>query len=71
MLNYDEVFTDPHVLARDMYVATENAKAGRFDTIGVPVKMSATPGSVRRAAPTLGEHTDEVLSASRLPKRTG
>jgi hypothetical protein len=54
MLNYDEVFTDPHVLAREMYVTTKHAKAGRFDTIGVPVKMSETPGSVRRAAPARG-----------------
>jgi crotonobetainyl-CoA:carnitine CoA-transferase CaiB-like acyl-CoA transferase len=62
MLTYDEVFTDPHVLAREMYVTTEHAKAGRFDTIGVPVKMSETPGSVRRAAPALGQHTAEVLA---------
>jgi crotonobetainyl-CoA:carnitine CoA-transferase CaiB-like acyl-CoA transferase len=65
VLHYDEVFTDPHVLSRDMYVATENAKAGRFHTIGIPVKLSETPGSVRRAAPTLGQHSDEVLGSSR------
>jgi CoA:oxalate CoA-transferase len=29
--------------------------------VGIPVKMSATPGAVRRPAPLLGEHTDEVL----------
>jgi crotonobetainyl-CoA:carnitine CoA-transferase CaiB-like acyl-CoA transferase len=69
MLNYDEVFTDPHVLEREMYVATEHAKAGRFDTIGVPVKMSETPGAVRRAAPALGQHTAEVLA--RPPKARG
>jgi crotonobetainyl-CoA:carnitine CoA-transferase CaiB-like acyl-CoA transferase len=61
VLNYDEVFTDPHVLARDMYVPTEHATAGRFNTIGVPVKLSETPGAVQRAAPTLGQHTAEVL----------
>jgi len=63
VLDYDEVFTDPHVLARDMYVPTEHVKAGLFKTIGVPVKMSETPGSVRRAAPALGQHTDEILGA--------
>jgi crotonobetainyl-CoA:carnitine CoA-transferase CaiB-like acyl-CoA transferase len=31
-------------------------------TLGVPVKLSATPGSVSRAAPTLAEHNDEVFS---------
>jgi crotonobetainyl-CoA:carnitine CoA-transferase CaiB-like acyl-CoA transferase len=34
---------------------------GRFRTMGVPVKLSDTPGSVRRAAPRLGEHTNEIL----------
>jgi len=67
VLNYDEVFTDPHVLARDMYVRTEHAKAGHFGTIGVPVKLSETPGSVRRAAPTLGQHTAEVLGSKKKP----
>ena len=69
MLNYDEVFTDPHVLEREMYVTTEHVKAGKFDTIGVPVKMSETPGSVRRAAPALGQHTAEVLASP--PKARG
>jgi crotonobetainyl-CoA:carnitine CoA-transferase CaiB-like acyl-CoA transferase len=68
MLNYDEVFTDPHVLERQMYVGTEHVKAGRFDTIGVPVKMSDTPGSVRRAAPALGQHTAEVLATPPKPR---
>lgn len=72
VLHYDEVFTDPHVLARDMYVATEHPSAGSFRTLGVPVKLSETPGAVRRAAPTLGQHTNEVLVAqptgSRRPR---
>ena len=63
VLNYDEVLTDPHIVARDMYVTTEHARAGAFKTLGVPVKMSETPGSVRRAAPVLGQHTEEVLGA--------
>jgi crotonobetainyl-CoA:carnitine CoA-transferase CaiB-like acyl-CoA transferase len=62
MLNYDEVFTDPHVLAREMYVPTEHAKAGTFYTVGVPLKFSETPGKVRRAAPVLGQHTAEVIA---------
>jgi crotonobetainyl-CoA:carnitine CoA-transferase CaiB-like acyl-CoA transferase len=62
VLHYDEVFTDPHILARDMVVETSHPVTGPFRTMGVPVKLSATPGSVRRAAPRLGEHTDEVLN---------
>jgi formyl-CoA transferase len=37
-----------------------HAKAGRQKTLGVPVKLSATPGGLRRAAPTLGEHDGEL-----------
>ena len=61
VLNYDEVLTNPHIQARQMYVPTEHPKAGTFKTLGVPVKMSETPGSVYRAAPVLGQHTEEVL----------
>jgi len=61
ILTYDQVFADPHVRAREMVVTVEHPRAGRLETLGVPVKLSATPGAVRRPAPTLGEHTDEVL----------
>ena len=36
--------------------------AGRIRAPGIPVRMSATPPSVRRYPPLLGEHTDEVLA---------
>jgi crotonobetainyl-CoA:carnitine CoA-transferase CaiB-like acyl-CoA transferase len=61
VLHYDEVFTDPQILAREMVVETSHPVTGPFRTMGVPVKLSDTPGSVRRAAPRLGEHTHEVL----------
>jgi crotonobetainyl-CoA:carnitine CoA-transferase CaiB-like acyl-CoA transferase len=61
VLHYDEVFNDPQILAREMVVQTDHPVTGGFRTLGVPVKLSATPGSVRRAAPRLGEHTDEVM----------
>lgn len=63
VLHYDEVYTDPQILARDMVVETNHPVTGRFRTMGVPVKLSATPGSIRRPAPRLGEHTDEILNA--------
>jgi crotonobetainyl-CoA:carnitine CoA-transferase CaiB-like acyl-CoA transferase len=62
VLYYDEVFTNPQILARDMVVETSHPVTGPFRTMGVPVKLSATPGSVRQAAPRLGEHTQEVLT---------
>ena len=61
VMHYDEVFTDPHILARDMVARTEHPVTGPFHTLGVTVKLSDTPGAVRRPAPRLGEHTVEVL----------
>jgi crotonobetainyl-CoA:carnitine CoA-transferase CaiB-like acyl-CoA transferase len=62
VLNYDEVYTDPQILARDMVVETHHPVTGPFRTMGVTVKLSDTPGSIRRPAPRLGEHTAEILS---------
>ena len=56
-----EVYEDPQVRARDMFVETEHPVAGRVGNIGIPIKLSETPGSFRRPAPTLGQHTSEVL----------
>jgi crotonobetainyl-CoA:carnitine CoA-transferase CaiB-like acyl-CoA transferase len=54
---------DPQTLAREMVVELEHPVAGTTRALGVPVKFSATPGSVRRPAPTFGQHTREVLLA--------
>jgi crotonobetainyl-CoA:carnitine CoA-transferase CaiB-like acyl-CoA transferase len=58
-----EMLADPQVAAREMVVEVEHSRAGRMKALGLPIKFSATPGGVRRAAPTLGEHTREVLGA--------
>jgi crotonobetainyl-CoA:carnitine CoA-transferase CaiB-like acyl-CoA transferase len=55
------VYADPHVQARQMMVEIEHPTAGRIKNIGLPVKLSETPGVIRRPAPTLGQHTSEVL----------
>jgi crotonobetainyl-CoA:carnitine CoA-transferase CaiB-like acyl-CoA transferase len=62
VLHYDEVFTNKQILAREMVVETSHPVTGPFRVPGVAVKLSGTPGSVRRAAPRLGEHTREVLT---------
>jgi formyl-CoA transferase len=59
--DYREVFEDPHTLAREMVVELEHPVEGTVRALGIPVKLSATPGGVRRPAPLLGEHTEEVL----------
>ena len=57
----DQVYNDPHVLARNMLVEQHDPEIGTLKNIGIPVKLSATPGRIRRRAPDLGEHTREVL----------
>jgi formyl-CoA transferase len=57
-----QVVEDPHTAAREMVVQMEHPEAGTVYGLGIPIKLSATPGSVRRPAPLLGEHTDEVLA---------
>ena len=59
--DYAEVFADPHTQAREMEVSLEHPVEGTIRALGVPVKLSETPGSIRRPAPLLGEHTEEVL----------
>ena len=58
----DEVFSDPQVLERAMVVALNHPVAGAIRALGVPVKMNDTPGSVRTPPPTLGQHTEQVLT---------
>ena len=59
--NIEQVYADPHVQSRDMAVELEHPKSGAIRNIGVSVKLSDTPGSVRTPAPLLGQHSDEVL----------
>ena len=56
-----DVAADPQALARDMVVELEHPRAGRTRALGLPVKLSRTPGKVSRPAPVLGQHTREVL----------
>ena len=62
VMNHVEVFNDPQTLHREMVVETQHSKLGKIKTIGVPVKLSKTPASIRKGAPLLGEHNQEVLS---------
>ena len=62
VMDHVEVFNDPQTLQREMVVETEHSKLGKTKTIGVPVKLSKTPASIRKGAPLLGEHNQEVLS---------
>ena len=56
-----ELFTDPHLLARDFVHEVEHAVHGNVRLLGWPARMSKSYVDIE-AAPLLGEHTDEVLA---------
>jgi crotonobetainyl-CoA:carnitine CoA-transferase CaiB-like acyl-CoA transferase len=62
ILDYSQVVADPHTKARDMVVEMEHPEAGTVFGLGIPIKLSATPGTIRRPAPLLGQHTGEILA---------
>ena len=61
VLDLEQVFADPQVLAREMLVELEHPERERFLTTGLPVKLSRTPGAIERRPPLHGEHSEEVL----------
>jgi crotonobetainyl-CoA:carnitine CoA-transferase CaiB-like acyl-CoA transferase len=58
----DDLRDDEHLRARNIIVDGEHPVAGPFSYVGSPVIVDGEPFEVNRPAPTLGQHTDEVLS---------
>jgi crotonobetainyl-CoA:carnitine CoA-transferase CaiB-like acyl-CoA transferase len=56
-----ELFDDPQVIANELIAELPHSQWGRVQQTGMLTKFSATPGKIDRAAPMLGEHTDEIL----------
>ncbi|MFZ4410681.1 MAG: CoA transferase, partial [Paracraurococcus sp.] len=57
----EQVFADPHVIARNMVVEMQHPTGEPVKVIANPVKLSATPPTYRSPPPVLGQHTSEVL----------
>ena len=57
-----QVWDDPHIASREMKVDLEHPAAGTVPNIGLAAKLYGSPGSIRAAAPLLGQHTREVLA---------
>jgi crotonobetainyl-CoA:carnitine CoA-transferase CaiB-like acyl-CoA transferase len=57
----EEVPHDPQVQARQMFVDVPHPQFGSVRQVGLSLKLSETPGAIRRLPPRRGEHTDEVL----------
>jgi len=56
-----DVFADPQVLARNMYLEIPHPTLGSIKQTGLPIKFSLTPGGLDRHPPLLGEHNQEIL----------
>jgi formyl-CoA transferase/CoA:oxalate CoA-transferase len=59
--NIAQVVEHPQVKARNAILTLDHPRAGRVRTVGSPVRLSATPATITRPAPLLGQHTHEVL----------
>ena len=59
--NIAQVLADPQLAAREMVTELEHIVAGKIRVLGIPTKLSETPGTVKNPPPALGEHTDKVL----------
>lgn len=67
----DEVLDDEHLNAVGFFEKRDHPSEGSYISLRHPVKFSATPASVRRDPPRLGEHTDEILSDVGLSRAPG
>ncbi len=61
VLSITDMHRDRQALAREMIAEVGHSRLGPVKTLGLPVRFSATPGGVRHGAPSLGEHSREVL----------
>ncbi len=59
-----EVFDTPQARHNEMVVTVDDPALGPLEQVAPPVKFSLTPGSVRAPAPSVGEHTDDVLATA-------
>ena len=59
----DEVFSDPQLVHRQMLQEVEHPRIGKVKQVGIPIKLSETPGSIRKLSPLRGEHTEEILKS--------
>jgi formyl-CoA transferase len=67
ILDYAQLLEAEHTRASEMVVEVDHPKRGRVKTLGTPIKLSSSPAWYR-AAPLLGEHTDEILAELGLPR---
>lgn len=67
--SFQQVFADPQVQHRNMDVVVDHPTAGAIHQLGIPVKMSETPGAIRTPPPLLNQHQEEILREFGLESR--
>lgn len=65
VLTFEEMIEHPQVAAREMIRTVNHAELGSVKQIGIPIKLSETPGEIYSQAPKLGEHTHELKAGNR------
>ena len=61
VMNLEDQFRDPHLREREIHLESEHPKVGLEFLHGIPWRLGATPGRIRRPAPLLGEHNQYVF----------
>jgi crotonobetainyl-CoA:carnitine CoA-transferase CaiB-like acyl-CoA transferase len=56
-----DVISDPQVVASETFLESSQPQLGRIRQTRPPIHFEATPAAIQRPAPTLGQHTDEIL----------
>ncbi|MGG1674358.1 CaiB/BaiF CoA transferase family protein [Neobacillus sp. NRS-1170] len=59
---FEDLETDPQLIEREMIQTFHDSEIGPVKLIAPPIKMSETPGSIRKLAPKSGKHTAEILA---------
>lgn len=59
--DYKDVFQDAQILANDLVASWEHPTVGKLKTVGLPIRLSKTPGQLQSPPPLLGQHTEEIL----------
>jgi crotonobetainyl-CoA:carnitine CoA-transferase CaiB-like acyl-CoA transferase len=62
MYNMADEVNDPHLKAREFFVAVDRKEVGKLRYPGAPYKLHDAPWALKRPAPLLGEHNEEIYS---------
>jgi crotonobetainyl-CoA:carnitine CoA-transferase CaiB-like acyl-CoA transferase len=62
--SFDELVDDPQVAHNDLLTTVPHPNGGDLRVVGIPMRFSATPATVRSGPPAVGQHTDEVLAGA-------